>query len=208
MVHGARARQADRMLMHRLGRSLIVAGLTAIAAPSVAAAESSATRELLRACADGTAIEASYTPEELSTAIEQLPADVAEYTDCGDQLAAARRRALATPRAPTLPTSRNPGGSVSLGRLVAARGAATQPTTPTEPAGGSPTTPGNEAVGFPVPSPAAATTNDAAGPAAEHATAAPVAGKLGSLVAAGIVGASLLGLWRPAMLRRHEADGE
>jgi hypothetical protein len=67
-------------------RAAYVIGLIALllAAPGTAAAASRA--QIIRDCADDGYLQGSYSPAELRDARQNLPSDVAEYTDCSDVL--------------------------------------------------------------------------------------------------------------------------
>jgi hypothetical protein len=69
--------------MHRL--TTLVAGLMlalALASPALAAGRG----QIIRDCADDGQLQGKYTQSELRDARQNLPSDVAEYTDCADVL--------------------------------------------------------------------------------------------------------------------------
>ena len=103
-----------RRLLDRSPRLILL-----LAAPPRAAA--AATRdEIIRDCADDGALQGDYSPAELRDARQNLPSDVAEYTDCGDVL---RRAELRRRRAGKRRRRRHAGGGGGRGRPggVAAR---------------------------------------------------------------------------------------
>ena len=70
-------------MMPRL--TILVAGLLlalTIASPALAASRG----KIIRDCADDGQLQGSYTQSELRDARQNLPSDVAEYTDCADVL--------------------------------------------------------------------------------------------------------------------------
>jgi hypothetical protein len=71
---------------------------------AAAPAQASVRDKIIKDCADDSVLQGSYTPQQLRDARQNLPSDVAEYTDCADVL----RRA-------ELPDRNTPGGGGTTG---------------------------------------------------------------------------------------------
>jgi hypothetical protein len=80
-------------------RWTLVLGLLAALLLAPPAYADGTTTKIIRDCADDGVLEGHYTPSELRTARDNLPTDIAEYSDCSDVLS----RALAA-------VSSSPGG--------------------------------------------------------------------------------------------------
>lgn len=125
---------------------IVLLGLLALAAPSVASAASRS--QILKDCEDDDRLSGTYTPGELRDARDNIPSDKATYTECSDVLrsalaASARRRAGAsgasgsggsggTSAAPVLPdastgSSESAGSGVDLNALDTEAGAGRTP---------------------------------------------------------------------------------
>src|SRR3954449_2910186 len=87
--------------MHRLMPFIIGLALILVVAPPALAASRG---KIIRDCADDGQLQGPYSQSELRDARQNLPSDVAEYTDCADVL----RRA-------ELPDRSNAGGGGSGG---------------------------------------------------------------------------------------------
>ncbi|HEY7076172.1 MAG TPA: hypothetical protein VH418_12405 [Solirubrobacteraceae bacterium] len=98
-------------------RRLLLFGLLAalLAAPAAARAASITTR-IIQDCADDSVLEGHYSVAELRKALNHLPTDVAEYSDCSDVLTRAINAATAgSGSAPAAPPAQSatpaPGGT-------------------------------------------------------------------------------------------------
>src|SRR4051794_22968545 len=113
--------------MHRL-MSLVSGLLLALVLASPAAAASRG--QIIRDCADDGQLQGHYSPSDLRDARQNLPSDVAEYTDCADVL---RRAEL-----PDRDRSGGAGAAVSGGAGGGAAGGGNG-------GGGAPLTPATDA---------------------------------------------------------------
>ncbi len=67
----------------------VTALLVCLLVPAAAHASGQA---VIKDCTDNGRIDGKYSSSDYKAALRDLPTDVAEYTDCGDQIAAAQRR--------------------------------------------------------------------------------------------------------------------
>ena len=110
--------------------TILVAGLL-LALIAAAPAQAASRGQIIRDCADDGQLQGSYTQAELRDARQNLPSDVAEYTDCADVL-----------RRGELPDRRPGGDDGADGGSGAAGGGGT---TGGSPAGGGPLSPTTDA---------------------------------------------------------------
>ncbi len=89
----------------------VTALLVCLLVPAAAHASGQA---VIKDCTDNGRIDGKYSASDYKAALRDLPTDVAEYTDCGDQIAAAQRRG-ATRQNTSNSTSGGSGGSSSGG---------------------------------------------------------------------------------------------
>lgn len=158
----------------------------------------------LRECARNSVVFEGHTPAELRAALAAIPTDMDEYTNCRDLLEAALAKAVGP--APTKRTQVGPGldpyadGNASSPTGTPAPTGASSPALSDLLAAVASTTPTANAT----PIPAA----DVEEPGDADPNAKPLAQPIGSIAAAGIIGASLVVLARPAMLRRRRDQEE
>lgn len=106
------------------GTLIVLALLLAGAAPAAAA---STRAQIYKDCMDGS-LDGTYTPAEIRDARENMPSDVAEYSDCSSIL----RKAELNPVAPTPTPSPPPDSSGTGGGSAPAATATPEPTRPPE----------------------------------------------------------------------------
>ena len=77
---------------------------------TAAPAQASVRDKIIKDCADDSVLQGNYTPQQLRDARQNLPSDVAEYTDCADVL---RRAELPDRGSGSGGSGSTPGGSGS-----------------------------------------------------------------------------------------------
>ncbi len=74
--------------------TLLIAGALLTGAPAAVGAATTGGEAVVRACVQGTLETTTYSPADYRAALAELPSDLDEYTDCRDQIKAARDAAV------------------------------------------------------------------------------------------------------------------